>query len=122
MTPSQRKIMGTKFYVALCLASVCSAALGQDASELEKKMLDECRAVAMEINTSHGAGISLKDITPLVTWRAACAERPPTGPGNVTALCEGKLTSTKGGASVFFWQKARRGKLNRGYFVCDGSA
>ncbi len=61
---------------------------------------------------------SLKDITPLVTWRAACAERPPTGPGNVTALCEGKRTAAKGGAGVFFWQKSHQGKLKRGYFEC----
>jgi hypothetical protein len=113
--------MRIKFYAALCFATACGAAFGQDVSELEKKRLDTCQAVAKEINKSHGVGISLKGITTLATWRAACAEEPPTGPGNVTALCEGKRIAAKGGAGVFFWQKSQRGKLNSGYIMCGGA-
>lgn len=113
--------MRIKVYAALCFAIASSAALGEDVSELEKKRLDTCQVVAKEINKSHGVGISLKDITTLATWRAACAEEPPTGPGNVTALCEGKRIAAKGGAGVFFWQKSQLGKLNSGYIVCGGS-
>ena len=58
-------------------------------------------------------------MTPLATWRAACAERPPTGPGNVTSLCEGKLSAAKGGKGVFFWQKSIRANSIAGYFVCE---
>jgi len=83
-------------------------------------MLNDCQALAKAINKSHGVGISLKAISPLVTWRAACAEKPPTGPGNVTALCQGKRATTKGEDGVFFWQKSQQGKLNNGYFVCGG--
>jgi hypothetical protein len=52
------------------------------------------------------------------TWRAACAERPPTGKGTVTALCEAKRKTDKGEQGVFFWQKSYRGKPNIGYFIC----
>lgn len=112
--------MSIKVYLTLFFAGVCSVAFGQSGDDLEKKMLNDCKVLAKEINKSHGAGISLNDISSLVTWRAACADRPPTGPGNVTALCQGKRITDKGENEVFFWQKSERGKLNSGYFVCGG--
>lgn len=108
-----------KTCLALCLAATACTAVAQETDDLDKKMLANCQALATQLNKSHGAGISPKEITPLVTWRAACAERPPTGPGNVTSLCEGRLTAAKGGKGVFFWQKSHQGKLNSGYFVCE---
>ena len=108
-----------KVCLALSLAAMSACALAQDDQDIDKKMLSNCQALATELNKSKSAGISLKEITPLVTWRAACAERPPTGPGNVTALCEGRMAAAKGGKGVFFWQKSHQGKLNSGYFVCD---
>jgi hypothetical protein len=113
--------MRLKIYAALCLATACSAAFGEDLDDLEKKSRDTCQVVAKELNESKGVGIDLKSISIHATWRAACAERPPTGPGNVTALCEGKRIGAKGGGGVFFWQKSQRGKLNSGYFVCGGT-
>lgn len=107
-----------KFSLALGLAAICCSAPAQDETDIDKEMLARCQALASQLNKSKSAGISLKDITPLVTWRAACAERPPSGPGNVTSLCEGRLTAEKGGKGVFFWQKSHEGKLNSGYFVC----
>jgi hypothetical protein len=66
------------------------------------------------------AAISLDGLEPLVTWRAACAERAPTGPGNVTALCQGERTTAKGEQGVFFREKSSHGLPNRGYFTYRG--
>ena len=112
--------MSNKVSLALVLATACGMALAQGDKDLEEKMLLDCKVLAQEINKSHGVGISLESISPLVTWRASCAERPPTGPGNVIALCQGKRTTAKDDGSVFFWQKSLRGKLNNGYLVCGG--
>jgi len=112
--------MSIKVSLALVLATVYGTALAQGENDLEKKMLNDCQVLAKEINKSHGAGISLEAISPLVTWRAACAEKPPTGLGNVTALCQGKRVTAKGEDGIFFWQKSQHGKLNNGYFVCGG--
>ena len=112
--------MFVKALSALCLAATCSASAAQATDDLEKQMLDKCQAVAKELNKSRQAGISLDRLEPLVTWRAACAERPPTAPGNVTALCQGKRTTAKGEQGVFFWEKSNHGVPNRGYFTCSG--
>ncbi|WP_444846866.1 hypothetical protein [Duganella caerulea] len=112
--------MLVRIYLALSLATVCVAAFGQNENDLEKKMLTNCQVLAKDLNKSRGVGISPEGISPLVTWRAACAERPPTGPGNVTALCQGKRVSAQGEEGVFFWQKSQHGKLNSGYFICGG--
>lgn len=107
-----------KVYSALFLTAACGTAFSQGESGLEKEMLKHCQVLANEINKSDGVGISLDSISPLVTWRAACAEKPPTGPGNVTALCQGKRFTEKGNYDVLFWQKSQHGKLNNGYYVC----
>jgi len=112
--------MAVRVYLALLFATACGAAFGQSEDDLEKEMLINCQALAKEINKSDGVGIRLEGISPLVTWRASCAERPPTGPGKVTALCQGKRTTAKGEDDVFFWQKSQQGKLNSGYVVCGG--
>lgn len=113
--------MSIKPYLVFCLAAVCGGALGQDNNELAKELQTGCQRLARELNDSKKLGIRPEGIAPLMTWRASCAERPPTGPGDVTALCEGIRFTRKGEESVFFWQKSVHGKLNDGYFIC-GSA
>jgi hypothetical protein len=106
--------------LACCLAAVCRAASAEATDDLDKHMLKKCQAVAKELNKTRRAAISLDGQEPLVTWRAGCAERAPTGPGNVTALCQGKRTTAKGEQGVFFWEKSSHGLPNRGYFTCSG--
>ena len=112
--------MFAKPMMALCLAAVCGVSPAQATDDLDKQMLEKCQTVAKELNKTSQAGISLDGLEPLVTWRAACAERPPTGPGNVTALCQGKRTTAQGEQGVFFWEKSNHGLKNRGYFTCPG--
>jgi len=112
--------MYAKAVMALCLAALCGASSAQATDDLDKQMLEKCQAVAKELNKTRRANISLDGLEPLVTWRAACAERPPTGPGNVTALCQGKRTTAQGEQGVFFWEKSSHGLRNRGYFTCTG--
>jgi hypothetical protein len=111
--------MLAKIYLGLCLVAACGGAPGQGNDELAAKMMNDCQALARELNRSKQLGIRTEGLQPLFTWRAACAERPPTGPGDVTALCEGKRVTSKGEKGVFFWQKSDRGRLNEGYFDCD---
>jgi hypothetical protein len=110
--------MPIKAFFALLLATACGAALSQSNDDLERKMLNDCQILATKLSKSKKISISMDGIQPLVTWRAACAERPPTGPGNVTALCEGKRDAAKGEERVFFWEKVKHGKFNRGFFIC----
>ena len=114
--------MFVKAISALCLAAACGASSAQATDDLEKQMLEKCQAVAKELNKTRQAGISPDGLEPLVTWRAACAERPPAGPGNVTALCQGKRTTAKGEQGVFFWEKSHHGLPSRSYFTCTGQA
>jgi len=110
--------MPIKASLALLLATACGAALSQSNDDLERKMLNDCQILATKLSKSKKISISNDGIQPLVTWRAACAERPPTGPGNVTAHCEGKRDAAKGEERVFFWEKVKHGKFNRGFFIC----
>lgn len=111
--------MSIKLFTLLCLASACSVGFAQTADDADKEDVKKCQMLAADMNKSKGVGISMEGMTRLVTWRAACAERPPVGRGNVTALCEGKRTPAKGGGKVFFWQKSDHGQYNTGYFACD---
>lgn len=107
-----------KILPILLLTYICGAVHANEETDLEKKMLNDCSELAKAINKSHPEiAISLQGLAPLVTWRASCAEKPPTGAGNVTALCEGERAANKG--KIFFWQKLDQGKLKQGYYLCD---
>ena len=107
-----------KACLALLLATASGAALAQNVDDIDRKMLKDCQTLATELNASKGLGIGPDSIRPFFTWHATCAERPPTGPGNVTALCEGTRITAKGEQRVFFWEKSRHGKRHRGFFSC----
>ncbi|MFK3736746.1 hypothetical protein [Massilia sp. TN1-12] len=110
--------MMTNAILALSLATASAAAFAQD-SDVEKEMVDRCQAVAKQLNKTRKLGIRADGMEAFATWRAACAERPPTGPGNVTALCEGTRVVAGKEQRVFFWQMSDHGKLGNGYFACD---
>lgn len=107
-----------KIIPVLALASLCTASANQADTDIEKQALAACQVLAREMNQSRDLGIRQDGMTSMFSWHAACAERPPRGPGNVTALCEGKRTAAKGGGKIFFWQKSDHGKLSNGYFNC----
>ncbi len=110
--------MGIKSFKVLLLAAACGIASAQGTDEVDRKMLDDCRVLAKKLNSSQKLGIMMDGIQPLFTWHASCAERVPTGPGDVTALCEGNRKVPKGQERVFFWEKQKHGKFNRGFFAC----
>lgn len=108
-----------QFYAALLLAIGCGTAFGaQPGNDVDAEGLGKCVSLAKELNQTKALGIRVDGLERLFTWRAACAERPPTGPGNVTVLCQGKYGNAKGEKQIFFWQKSKDGKLNNGYFSC----
>jgi hypothetical protein len=110
--------MHIKSYLLLVLATSAAPGFALNKNEMPEETPYECQAVAKELNKSKKISISMDGMQALATWRAACAERPPTGAGNVTALCEGKLNGVKGAGRVFFWEKSHQGKAHRGYFTC----
>jgi hypothetical protein len=71
------------------------------------------------MNESKGVGINMERATRLVTWRAACAERPQPGRGSVTARCERQPHAGERRWKGVFWQKPDHGQSNSGYFTCD---
>lgn len=109
--------MKLKILFAFCLVTSSAGTYAQD--DADKKALENCQRVARQLNQAKKVGIQPQGMTTVVTWRAACAERPPTGPGNVTALCEGTRSTAKGEERVFFWEKSDKGKRNNGYFSCS---
>jgi len=62
---------------------------------------------------------SVSNAKQLVTWRASCAESPPTGPGNVDLLCEGDIARKDGSSvRVFYWQKHAGTNISTGSIPC----
>lgn len=114
--------MRMKLYFVLLLSGASDVALGQGNDDLDRKMLNNCQVLAKELSASNRVHISTEEIKPLFTWHAACAERPPIGPGKVTALCEGKPVVGTEQERVFFWQKETNGKFNRGFSSAKGNS
>jgi hypothetical protein len=97
-----------------------AAPLSAKTEEMDSSMIKDCVRLAELLNNSDKVNINTNEVTPLYTWRASCAERPPTGEGNVMALCEGTSVRSDGkGELLFFWSKTKRGKVNTGFFICD---
>lgn len=89
------------------------------ADEIDPALLQGCTQAAELLNRSGKVNINTNDLTPLVTWRASCAESPPTGEGNIMALCEGTSVGADGnGELLFFWSRTNRGKVDTGYMAC----
>ncbi|MES2917856.1 MAG: hypothetical protein V4729_04480 [Pseudomonadota bacterium] len=90
---------------------------GADDSDLA--LQQGCVQAAELLNRSGKVNINTNDLAPLVTWRASCAETPPTGEGNIMALCEGTSVGADGnGELLFFWSRTNRGKVETGYMAC----
>lgn len=94
-----------------------SAAPTQD--DVEAEMIRKCESLAELLNKTKNTNININELRAFVTWRATCAEQPPTGEGNVMALCEGTSVRNDGSSELlFFWSKTNRGKLTSGYLSC----
>lgn len=113
-------------FVSLCIISRNDVL----ADELDKEGIAKCTALASKMFSSAlpekgksgtlGKPRNVTNIEYLVTWRAACAEKPPKGPGNVTALCQGEATTQTGQRKqVFYWEKISGTTLHTGYYWCD---
>ncbi len=95
------------------------ASFSANADDFDPEMLKNCQDLAILLNKSSKVNININELTPLFTWRASCAEKPPTGQGNVMALCEGTSVRSNGTAELlFFWSKTNKGKLTTGYYPC----
>ena len=97
---------------------------------LERAGIAKCTQLALKMfstassdkhqSEALGKPRNVKNIEFFVTWRAACAEKPPKCPGNVTALCQGDaLTPTGQQKKVFYWEKASGKTLHTGYYWCE---
>ena len=92
---------------------------GAQHDDIEAQMLRDCESLADVLNKTKNTNINANELRAFVTWRAACAEQPPTGEGNVMALCEGTSVNRDGTSELlFFWSKTHRGKLTTGYLSC----
>jgi hypothetical protein len=118
-------------YIVICVLAVFLITLNVCAEdELERAAIAKCTKLALKMfgtdsfdKQKSGALDKPRHITNIeyfVTWRAACAEKPPTVPGNVTALCQGDaITPTGQQKKVFYWEKASGKTLHTGYYWCE---
>lgn len=77
----------------------------------------QCRALAARLQAEkpgfpHPAP---QTVHGMLTWHASACERPPSGPGLVVQLCEGKAVD---GSTVFFWEKTEGGRRSSGFLSC----
>ena len=109
-----------KAILCLALALAGPAALAQDDVDAEARR--KCTQLAAEMfgQARPAEPRDPSGIEVLVTWRASCAERPPTGPGHVVALCEADVISSPSTRRrVFFWKKQQGTAVSTGYHWCD---
>ena len=65
----------------------------------------QCQALGDRMARRHQLPGPVTGVEELVTWHAACAERPPSGPGLVALLCNGAIPRRAGSPSeVFYWE------------------
>ena len=83
----------------------------------DRNMVRDCKQVAEKLEKQNRKFPTINDssITPLYTWRASVCETPPTGKGDVTALCDAQTVS---GLHVFFWEKNNHFS-ERNFLVCQ---
>lgn len=88
------------------------------AVDFDMKMIRDCQQLAETLEKQNTEFPEIKDssITPLYTWRASVCETPPSGKGDVTALCDAQTVS---GSSVFFWKKKNNHFFERNFLVCQ---
>ena len=65
--------------VTLFIAAIILLAGTVQAEEVDQSMLNDCVKTAEILNKSGKVNINTNELTPLYTWRASCAENPPTG-------------------------------------------
>ena len=70
-----------------------------ESDDIEKEGIAKCTQLASQMFNNNlaikqkskqlGKPSHVTHIESFLVWRASCAEKPPTGQGNVTALCQG---------------------------------
>ena len=88
------------------------------AAGTDRNMIRDCKQVAEKLEKQNRKFPTINDssITPLYTWRASVCETPPSGKGDVTALCDAQ---TVRGSHVFFWEKKNNHFSERNFLVCQ---
>lgn len=91
--------------------------LNGHAADMDRKMLEDCKKVADKLKKNNRTfpAINHSSITPLYTWRASVCQTPPTGNGDVTALCDAR---TARGFPVFFREKKNRHSIHQHFMNC----
>ncbi len=118
-------------YTTICVFALFFMTLNVWAEdELDREGIAKCTQLALKMFSTaspdkHKSGAlgkprNVTNIESFVTWRAACAEKPPKGPGNVTALCQADaMTPTGQQEKVFYWEKVSGKTLHTGYYWCE---
>ena len=99
--------------------SSSSFLFADDGDEVIQELKQNCESLAKDMakRDKKFLSVHVKNIRGLVVWRSSRCEKPPTGEGVITALCEGALAS---GGGVLFWQhKTKAGKLKNGFLTCE---
>ena len=79
----------------------------------------QCQALGNRMVKSHTLSGPVTNTEQFVTWRAACAGSPPTGPGLVALLCEGDVPHKTGAISrLFYWEKHAGSRISTGFLPC----
>ncbi len=81
----------------------------------------DCMALGARWAQQHKLPGPVSNAEQFVTWRAACAGSPPTGPGDVNLLGEADVAKKTGApVRIFYWQKHAGSVSNTGSIPCSG--
>ncbi|OZI35579.1 hypothetical protein CEG14_10930 [Bordetella genomosp. 1] len=110
-----RSLRHSALAFGLAAASAAASAAAQ-ADDAPKEV--SCEALAQSFGKTYFAFPEIKPgkVERLVSWRAACTEKPPKGDGNVYRLCQADLPE---GGQVFYWLKTGVNNESSGYEICD---
>ena len=91
-----------------------------NANANEKSEMAACKNIGLTLVNANASNQKITNMEVLYTWRASCAEKPPTGEGDVLALCDGDLVSKNGVIRrIFYWEKIKNnGERHIGYHLC----